>query len=54
MTRPRVVSVHRGGFRPHYDPPRPGDAAMFAALAEASHSRNPGDGCVASSAGCGR
>ena len=42
MTRPRVVSIHRGGFRPHYDPPRPGDAAMFAALAEATHSRNAG------------
>ncbi len=37
MTRPRCISLHRGTFRPHYDPPTDGDVAVFSAFALAAH-----------------
>jgi len=37
MTRPVVVSTRRGRFRPHYDPPRDADRALFTACLRAAH-----------------
>ena len=37
MTVVKTVSLRRGRFRPHLDPPRPRDAALFAALIAALH-----------------
>lgn len=37
MTAPKAVSVRRGRFRPHLQPPRPDDARRFAALIAMLH-----------------
>ena len=37
MTRLKAVSVRSGRFRPHFDPPRPADEAMFAHYLLAAH-----------------
>jgi acyl-CoA reductase-like NAD-dependent aldehyde dehydrogenase len=42
FTVTKVVSVHRGGHRPHLDQPRAGDEAIFSALIRASHARKTG------------
>ncbi len=42
MTRPVVVTVTPGRFRPHYDPPTPADAAMFRHYLFAAHGRGVG------------
>ena len=39
MTRPKALLEHRGSFRPHFDPPRSGDAALFAAFTRVLHLR---------------
>jgi acyl-CoA reductase-like NAD-dependent aldehyde dehydrogenase len=39
MTAPKVVSVRRGAWRPHYAAARDGDAAFFAAYARLAHGR---------------
>lgn len=39
MTAPKVISVRRGAWRPHYAPARDGDAALFAAFARLTHGR---------------
>ncbi len=42
FTAVKTVSLRRGRFRPHYDAPRPEDAALFAALIAAAHGTGPG------------
>jgi len=37
MTRPVALSTHAGTFRPHYDPPRDADRALFTACLRAAH-----------------
>lgn len=37
MTAPKAVAVRRGGWRPHLDPERPGDADLFADYLLATH-----------------
>jgi acyl-CoA reductase-like NAD-dependent aldehyde dehydrogenase len=38
MTVPKVVAVRRSRFLPHFDAPKPGDAALFTAFLRLSHS----------------
>lgn len=37
MTTQKVVALHRGRFRPHYDPPASGQAEFFLSFLRASH-----------------
>ena len=37
MTEPKVVAVRRSTFLPHFDAPKPGDAALFTAFLRLSH-----------------
>jgi delta 1-pyrroline-5-carboxylate dehydrogenase len=37
MTAPKVVAVRRSKFLPHFDAPKPGDAALFTAFLRLSH-----------------
>ncbi len=39
LTTPKVVTVSRGKFRPAFDPPQPGDEAMFNAYLNLTHGR---------------
>jgi acyl-CoA reductase-like NAD-dependent aldehyde dehydrogenase len=39
LTAPKVVTVSRGRFRPAFDPPQPGDEALFSAYLGLSHGR---------------
>ncbi len=39
MTYPHVVALRNGNSRPHYDGPKPGDAALFAAFIRLLHLR---------------
>lgn len=41
LTRPKVVSLRRGRWLPHFEPPRAGDAALFAAALRATHACSP-------------
>ncbi|HMO63656.1 MAG TPA: aldehyde dehydrogenase family protein, partial [Verrucomicrobiota bacterium] len=41
LTRPKVVSIRHGRWLPHLDPPREGDAELFAAALRATHARSP-------------
>jgi acyl-CoA reductase-like NAD-dependent aldehyde dehydrogenase len=42
MTTPKVITVTRGSFRPHFRPPQPADAAAFQAFIRLSHARRWG------------
>jgi acyl-CoA reductase-like NAD-dependent aldehyde dehydrogenase len=39
LTTPKVVTVSRGKFRPAFDPPQPGDEAIFNAYLKLTHGR---------------
>jgi acyl-CoA reductase-like NAD-dependent aldehyde dehydrogenase len=39
LTVPKVVTVSRGSFRPAFDPPQPGDEALFTAYLKFTHGR---------------
>ncbi len=41
MTRIKAVVVRHGTFRPHFDPPRRGDEAMFLHYLQVAHGRSP-------------
>lgn len=41
LTRPKVVSIRRGRWLPHLEPPRAGDAELFAAALRATHAQTP-------------
>ena len=37
LTRPKAVSLRRGRFRPHFEPPQPDDRSLFTAYLRAAH-----------------
>ncbi len=51
MTAVKALSVRRGKWRPHYDPPQPGHADLFRAYIQAVHSASWQERCAAIWAG---
>ena len=51
MTAVKALSVRRGHWRPHYDPPQPGHAGLFRAYIQAAHGASWQTRCAAALAG---
>jgi acyl-CoA reductase-like NAD-dependent aldehyde dehydrogenase len=39
LTTPKIITLSRGQFRPAFDPPRPGDGAIYSAYLKLTHGR---------------